>query len=146
MDFGLAMLWFSIAYAVVTLTGVVHAAFLWRAGERGETVQAGSRPSVAAYARTIPYHPAYSIVVWPIYAYVYLAQVEPDPVWHEAFALCVLWLPAAAAVDLIARVLIKHPWRMTYHELYVDCQPWITLVYAAVFVGPIVGGAIYAVT
>lgn len=146
MDFGLAMLWFGIAYVVVTLIGVVHGAFNWRVRPKDEATEAGSRRGVTAYAKTIPYHPAYSIVVWPIYAYVYLAQVEPLSVWHEAFALCALWLPVAALVDLVARVLIKHPWSMTYRELYVDHQPWITLVYAAVFLGPIIGAVAYAAT
>lgn len=42
-------------------------------------------------------------------------------------------------VDLIGWVLIKHPWRLTFKEFYVDYQPWITLIYIAIFLGPVAG-------
>jgi hypothetical protein len=31
--------------------------------------------------------------------------------------------------------VVPNPWKMTPHEFYVDCQPWITLIYAAIFAG-----------
>ena len=32
-----------------------------------------------------------------------------------------------------------HPWRLTFKKFYFDYQPWITLIYLAIFVGPSVG-------
>lgn len=50
----------------------------------------------------------------------------------QDFGICIL-------SDLIGWVLIKHPWRLTFKEFYIDYQPWITLIYIAIFLGPIIG-------
>jgi hypothetical protein len=47
-----------------------------------------------------------------------------------------LWLICAMVVDFVGFVLIKNPWSMTPHELYVEYQPWITLIYISIFLGP----------
>lgn len=36
-------------------------------------------------------------------------------------------------------VMIKHPWNLTFKEFYVDYQPWISLIYLAIFLGPVIG-------
>ena len=36
-------------------------------------------------------------------------------------------------------VIIKHPWSLTFKQFYIEYQPWITLIYIAIFVGPILG-------
>ena len=41
--------------------------------------------------------------------------------------------------DVFGWVLIKHPWSLSFKEFYVDYQPWITLIYIAIFAGPLVG-------
>jgi hypothetical protein len=43
-----------------------------------------------------------------------------------------LWLVAAMVIGF---VVAPNPWKMTPHEFHVDCQPWITLNYAAIFAG-----------
>ena len=50
-----------------------------------------------------------------------------------------VWAIICIVVDLVGWVLIKHPWRLTFKEFYVDYQPWITLIYLAIFAGPVVG-------
>jgi hypothetical protein len=32
--------------------------------------------------------------------------------------------------------VIENPWSMSAREFYVDYQPWITLIYAAIFASP----------
>ena len=39
-------------------------------------------------------------------------------------------------VDFVGFVLIKNPWTMTPHELYVIYQPWISLIYLSIFLSP----------
>jgi hypothetical protein len=50
-----------------------------------------------------------------------------------------IWAIICIVADLIGWVLIKHPWQLTFKEFYIDYQPWITLIYIAIFIGPIVG-------
>ena len=41
--------------------------------------------------------------------------------------------------DVFGWVIIKHPWSLSFKEFYVDYQPWITLIYIAIFLGPVIG-------
>lgn len=142
MSFGLSMLWFWAAYLVVTLVGILHTVYNWKVLklEAPEGVQV--KPSqVPAYTRTIPFHVLYNIVLFPAFAYVYLKQAAPADLWNEALAVGATWAATAIVVDLIGWVLIKHPWYMTPREMYLDYQPWITLIYAAIFVSPLIAAA-----
>ena len=42
----------------------------------------------------------------------------------EAPRLGAFWAVITIVVDLIGWVLIKHPWSMTFKQMYVDYQPW----------------------
>ena len=42
-------------------------------------------------------------------------------------------------IDVFGWVMIKHSWSLSFKEFYVDYQPWITLIYLAIFAGPVVG-------
>lgn len=61
------------------------------------------------------------------------------PTLSEALITGAIWAGICVLADLVGWVLIKHPWRLTFKEFYVDYQPWITLIYLAIFVGPTVG-------
>ena len=41
--------------------------------------------------------------------------------------------------DVFGWVIIKHPWSLSFKEFYIDYQPWITLIYLAIFAGPVSG-------
>ena len=62
-----------------------------------------------------------------------------NPSWAEAVITGAIWSGICIVVDLVGWVLIKHPWRLTFKEFYVDYQPWITLIYIAIFLGPVIG-------
>ncbi len=50
-----------------------------------------------------------------------------------------LWAGISIVIDLVGWVLIKHPWSLTFKQFYVEYQPWITLVYLAIFLAPVIG-------
>lgn len=58
---------------------------------------------------------------------------------REAFLTGLLWMGICIVFDLADRVLIKHPWRLTFKQFYVGYQPRLALIYLAVFGGPLVG-------
>jgi hypothetical protein len=62
-----------------------------------------------------------------------------EPSINNALIVGAFWAGIAIIGDLVGWVLIKHPWRLTFKEFYVDYQPWITLIYIAIFLGPIIG-------
>jgi hypothetical protein len=66
-------------------------------------------------------------------------KLNPTDVWTSSLDLGAAWTIITIIIDLFSWVLIKHPWRMTYKEMYVDYQPWITLIYLSIFLSPFIG-------
>ena len=91
-----------------------------------------------SYAKTLPYHPLYNIILWPFFAYIYLVQVNPPNSWMAALILGAWRAIIAIVIDLFGWVIIKHPWRMNLKEMYLDYQPWLTLIYIAIFISPLI--------
>jgi hypothetical protein len=135
------MLWFWIAYIIVTLIGIIHTCFNWLVlkMENDKSKPIKSMYDIVPYAKTIPYHPLYNIIVWPIFAFIYYNMVNPENLWLEALIIAITWCLVTIIVDVIAWVLIKHPWSMTWKEMYLDYQPWLTLIYLSIFVSPFIG-------
>ena len=90
------------------------------------------------YERTKPWHPLYNIIIFPIFGYLYMNGLS-NPTINEALLTGFIWSFICIILDLVGWILIKHPWRLTFKEFYVDYQPWITLIYIAIFLGPIIG-------
>ena len=135
-NFGMSMLWFWIAYIIVTLIGVGHTIFnivVLHMKSMKESAGMGE-----GYEKTKPWHPLYNIIIFTFFGYIYINGVT-NPTLIEAFTTGLIWMGICIVSDLVGWVLIKHPWRLTFKEFYVDYQPWITLIYIAIFIGPILG-------
>ncbi|MBE6706482.1 MAG: hypothetical protein E7577_02440, partial [Ruminococcaceae bacterium] len=61
------------------------------------------------------------------------------PSLTEALITGAIWAGICIVFDVLAWVIIKHPWSLTFKEFYIDYQPWITLIYIAIFAGPTIG-------
>jgi hypothetical protein len=139
MNFGLFMLWYWVAYIVVTLIGIGHTIFNWKVLKfEIKKTKVTSMYDIIPYAKTVPFHPIYNIVIWPIFSYLYLLNVSSSDLWKEALIVGGIWVLMTIVIDLIGWVLIKHPWRMTFKEMYVNYQPWITLIYVSIFASPLI--------
>ena len=135
-DFGMSMLWFWVGYFVVTLIGILHTIFnivvlKYSSMKEGPGMGEG-------YEKTKPWHPLYNIIFFSLFGYLYLRAL-PDPTLAEALRTGGIWFSICIVFDLVGWVLIKHPWSLTFKQFYVEYQPWITLVYIAIFCGPMVG-------
>ena len=62
-----------------------------------------------------------------------------EPTITYALITGAIWAGICIVFDVFGWVLIKHPWSLSFKEFYVDYQPWITLIYLAIFAGPTVG-------
>ena len=62
-----------------------------------------------------------------------------SPTLIDALVTGAIWAGICIVFDLVGWVLVKHPWSLSFREFYVDYQPWITLIYFAIFLGPLVG-------
>ncbi len=139
MNLGLFMLWFWSAYVIVTLVGIVHTIFNWKVLKiENKMSKISTMYDIVAYAKTVPFHPLYNIIIWPIFAYLYLREISTANIWSEALILGTSWVLITIIFDLLGWVIVKHPWRMTFKEMYVDYQPWITFIYISIFISPFI--------
>ena len=128
-------LWYFAAYVLVTLTGVLHTVFNITVLHMKSMMDSPGMGE--GYERTKPWHPLYNIIIFPPFAYLYLAGLHTvtrqTAVWTG-----LLWGTVTVVIDVIGWVLIKHPWSLTFKEFYVDYQPWITLIYLTIYASPLI--------
>ena len=134
-NFGYSMLWFWIAYIIVTDIGVLHTIFNIKVLHMKAMKE--SRGMGEGYEKTKPWHPLYNVVIFPIFAYLYLHGLEFVTL-SEVMATSLIWGTITVVFDLFGWVLIKHPWSLTFREFYIDYQPWITLIYITIYASPFI--------
>lgn len=128
-------LWYFAAYVLVTLTGVLHTVFNITVLHMKSMVDSPGMGE--GYERTKPWHPLYNIIIFPPFAYLYLAGLHTITL-QTAVWTGLLWGTVTVVIDVIGWVLIKHPWSLTFKEFYVDYQPWITLIYLTIYASPLI--------
>ena len=128
-------LWYFAAYVLVTLTGVLHTVFNITVLHMKSMMDSPGMGE--GYERTKPWHPLYNIIIFPPFAYLYLAGLHTVTL-QTAVWTGLLWGTVTVVIDLIGWVLIKHPWSLTFKEFYVDYQPWITLIYLTIYASPLI--------
>lgn len=135
-NFGMSMLWFWTAYVIVTLIGIGHTIFnitVLHMKSMKDSPGMGE-----GYEKTKPWDPLYNIILFPLCGWLYMRGLA-QPTLTEALLSGLVWVGICIAVDLVGWVLIRHPWSLTFKEFYVDYQPWISLIYLAIFLGPVIG-------
>ena len=128
-------LWYFAAYVLVTLTGVLHTVFNITVLHMKSMMDSPGMGE--SYERTKPWHPLYNIIIFPPFAYLYLAGLHTLTL-QTAVWTGLLWGTVTVVIDVIGWVLIKHPWSLTFKEFYVDYQPWITLIYLTIYASPLI--------
>lgn len=129
------MLWYWSAYFIVTAIGILHTIFnivVLHMKSMKESPGMGE-----GYEKTKPWHPLYNIVIFPIFAYLYLSGLEIFTIKDVIFTSFV-WGTITIVFDVIGWVLIKHPWSLTFKEFYIEYQPWITFIYISIYASPFI--------
>jgi hypothetical protein len=149
INWKISMLLFWASYVLVTLVGIGHTCFNWLVLKMEN---APNRPiktmyDIVAYAATVPYHVLYNIIIWPLFAVLFFRTVRLEKgLWKTAFYLGLSWSIITVVFDVFAWVIIRHPWSMTWSEMYLDYQPWITLIYLSILISPFIGALLYKKT
>lgn len=134
-NFGFSMLWFWTAYILVTIVGVLHTIFNIYVLHMKPMDQ---NSMGEGYEKTKPWHPLYNIVLFSLFGWLYMQGLD-TPTFQDAIFNGLIWAGICIVFDVFGWVLIKHPWSLTFKQFYVEYQPWISLIYLAIFLGPIVG-------
>jgi len=138
INWKISMLWCSISYIITFALCATHniAALL-----KMEPPPATYKPG---YFESLPFHPLYTIIIWSLFAYLCYRKAKIDKIqWKTALTLGSSWSIFNIVFDLIAWVIIPHPFALTFYEYYVKSQPWITIAYIAIFVSPFIGMFFY---
>lgn len=133
--FGMSMLWFWLAYILVTSVGIGHTVFnilVLHYGHMDENSMG------EGYEKTKPWHPLYNIIIFPFFGWLYMNGFA-EPTLGEALITGAIWAGICIVFDLFGWVIIKHPWSLSFRQFYVEYQPWITLIYIAIFIAPVIG-------
>ena len=132
--FGLSMLYYWLAYFIVTMIGVLHTIFNIKVLHMGTMKD---DPGMGeGYEKTRPWHPLYNIIIFPLFAWLYLRAVG-DATLDDAILTTLIWGTLTIIFDLFGWVIIKHPWSLSWKEFYIDYQPWITLTYLVIYLSPL---------
>ena len=88
-DFGMSMLWFWVAYFVVTFIGILHTIFniivlKYSSMKEGPGMGEG-------YEKTKPWHPLYNIIFFSLFGWLYMRAL-PDPTLTEALTTGAIWV------------------------------------------------------
>jgi hypothetical protein len=134
-NFGLLILWYWVAYFIVTGMGILHTIFnivVLHMKSMKDSPGMGE-----GYEKTKPWHPLYNIIVFPIFALLYFNGLETITL-STVISTSLIWGSLTIVFDLLGWVLIKHPWSLTFKEFYIDYQPWITLIYITIYASPFI--------
>lgn len=71
-----------------------------------------------------------------MFGFVYMNGLT-NPTIGETLVTGAIWVGICIVFDVFEWIIIKHPWSLTFKQFYVEYQPWITLIYIAIFIGPI---------
>lgn len=135
-NIGLLSLYFFICYCVVTWIGIIHTIFNIKVLHYKSMKES---PGLGeGYEKTKPWHPLYNIVFFSLFGWIYMRGIS-EPNISSAIKAGSLWAVVCIVLDYIGWVLIPHPWKLTHKEFYIDYQPWISMIYLAIFMGPIIG-------
>ena len=134
-QFGKSMLWFWLAYIIVTIIGVLHTVF----NIYVRKMKPMDKNSMGeGYEKTKPWHPVYNIIIFSLFGWLYMRGLA-SPTISAALVAGTVWAIICIVFDLFGWVIIKHPYALTFKEFYIKYQPWITLIYLAIFLGPVIG-------
>ncbi len=135
-NFGMSMLWFWTSYLLVTIVGILHTIFNIFALHMSPM---DDKSMGEGYEKTKPWHPLYNIVLFSFFGFLYMNGLTTEPTITEALITGTIWAGICIVFDVFGWVIIKHPWSLSFKGFYVDYQPWITLIYIAIFSGPVIG-------
>lgn len=90
------------------------------------------------FVKSVPYHLLINLLVWTAFSYIYFRSNQKRGFNTTApIYLGLYWLLAAMLTDLVFFVLIPSPVALSFHQFYVEYQPWISITYLIVFISPL---------
>ncbi len=137
----MSFLWMLLAYTVATLVVFIHMLISNKSFGVQNAKQAGTTfLKSPVYVKSRPYQVFYNVLIFPIFLWLYSKGIETDNIKEFMLNTVIQWTILSIIIDYISWVLIPHKFRLTHKEFYIDYQPYITLIYVAIFVSHYIVG------
>ncbi|WP_039827659.1 hypothetical protein [Nocardia testacea] len=137
---GRAVIWFLGAYLTVNVVNT--AITLVYTAVAGTTVPDSDFLYDPAYQATVPVHVVTNLLIWWIFGLIALSRATLDR-RRQSLRLGVAWVVCAVTIDFLIYVVIlgNTRWGLPADDYYMANQPWVTLSYLGIFLGPVLAGA-----
>ena len=140
-NLGMSFLWMLLAYTVATLVVFIHMLISNKSFGVQNAKQAGTTfLKSPVYVKSRPYQVLYNVLIFPIFLWLYSKGIDTDNIKEFMLNTVIQWTILSIIIDYISWVLIPHKFRLTHKEFYIDYQPYITLIYVAIFVSHYIVG------
>lgn len=137
----MSFLWMLLAYSVATLVVFIHMLITNKFFGVQNAKHVGTTfLKSPVYVKSRPYQVLYNVLIFPIFLWLYSKGIDTNNVKEFMLYTVIQWTTLSIIIDYISWVLIPHKFRLTHKEFYIDYQPYITLIYVAIFVSHYIVG------
>jgi hypothetical protein len=130
--------YFISAYVIVTILAYLASYLVSVFIKLPPDLPGGNMFDSPEFVKSVPYHLLINLLVWTAFSYMYFRNNQKRGFNTTApIYLALFWLLAAMLTDLVFFVLIPSPVALSFHQFYVEYQPWISITYLIVFISPL---------
>ena len=146
MRIPLALLWFSIGFVLVNGLKMLH---IVRSANKmqeqtGYTSQETEDFQKKAYKKSLPYTPVYYLIVWLLCSTFYFSQHTAAHVFSDGLLTGILWWLLTLLLEMLLWIIARHRMQLSWKEMYMESQPWLSVSYYAVLISPLILSMIIA--
>lgn len=140
MNISLALLWFVIGFVLVNGLKTLH---ILRSSEKLKLNSAYSGMDQSgriksAYKKSLPFIPVYYLFVWIICSIFYFTRHDSTQIYFDALKTGILWWLLTLLLEMLGWVIVKHKLQLSWKEMYINSQPWLSISYYAVLISPLI--------
>lgn len=140
MNVKFALIWFLVGFVLVNALKILHTILSSRKkfnrySQKDIPVSAYYKQ---AYFNTLKFQPFYYVIVWLTCSYIYFTTHISNNLFTDALFTGISWWALTAIAEMLIWVLVNHKMNLTWKEMYLQSQPWISLTYYSVLVSPLV--------
>lgn len=139
MNVKLAVIWFLVGFLLVNGLKFLHTVNSSRKKQQRNDNR--EIPVTAyykqAYFNTLKFQPFYYVIIWLVCSYFYLSAHITGNLFTDALVTGIFWWAMTVIWEMLIWVLVNHILNLTWKEMYLQSQPWISLTYYAVLISPL---------
>lgn len=140
MNITQAFIWFLIGFLLVNGLKFLHTIVGSRM--KHQRIKNNEIPVRGYYKQTyfgmLRFQPFYYVIIWLACSYFYFSGHISGNSFTDALITGIFWWAMTVICEMLLWVLVNHTMNLSWKEMYLQSQPWISLTYYAVLVSPLV--------